>query len=60
MNEKKEKNDSESLDLMSRNDIAKALGISAERVAQLERNALMKVRAAMIKKGIRRADCYDL
>ncbi|MCF6252489.1 MAG: hypothetical protein L3J75_14670 [Methylococcaceae bacterium] len=41
-------------------EIAEDLGVSRERVRQIERQALAKVRANLIRQGFEPDDCIDL
>ncbi|MCK5478993.1 MAG: hypothetical protein KAI44_08760 [Methylococcales bacterium] len=41
-------------------EIAEELGVSRERVRQIERQALAKVKANLIKQGYKADDCVDL
>lgn len=41
-------------------EIAEDLGISRERVRQIERQALAKVKANLIRQGFEADDCIDL
>ena len=41
-------------------EIADALGVSRERVRQIERKALAKVKANLIKQGFEPEDCINL
>ena len=41
-------------------EIADALGVSRERVRQIERQALAKVKANLIRQGFEPDDCIDL